>query len=101
RQCELERLVDTTIRRSHTGLTVLFIFFLVLIIGVTKADASTEVSDGSTEDTIRVTTENRTKVHSSPSVRRIAPRPAAPGPAPATGNTNSGVGNSVSRSNVS
>lgn len=69
--------------------------------GVTKADASPEMRDGSTEDTLRVTTESRTKVHRSPSVTRIVPRPAAPAPAPATGNTSSGGGstssNSVSR----
>src|SRR5699024_7523648 len=96
-----ERLVESSIRRGHTDLTVLYIFFLVLVNRVTTAHASTEGRDSSTEDTIRVTTENRIKVHGSPSVRRIAPRPAAPAPAPPTGSKNSGGGNSVSRSNVS
>ena len=79
-------------------LSVLTVTFLV---SGSLAQASSEYESDSGGSRIEVRKEERETVTQSPPVRRIAPRPAAPGPAPATGNTNSGVGNSVSRSNVS
>lgn len=79
-------------------LSVLTVTFLV---SGSLAQASSEYESDSGGSRIEVRKEERETVTQSPPVRRIAPRPAAPGPAPPTSSKNSGVGNSVSRSNVS
>lgn len=88
-------------RKSFLFVLFLSVLTITFLVSGSLAQASSEYESDSGGSRIEVRKEERKTVTQSPPVRRIAPRPAAPGPAPPTSSKNSGVGNSVSRSNVS